>query len=606
MLSSIKYEKIAHIFFFKRLPEVLHFSLSIIFVLCRYFMAYESLGYLNWGFLVSILICTYVLIFFKKVKKKMASNFYFIYVFTTCNYLLIAYLTFDANFLFFSGMETMIAIYFNFQKISNKILRLTFLGVFAIGFLRKTEDFKFDAAKIAYLIYIMFIFEVSMKFNSTKKIDQAKKTNSISDSKRFHQDDSSAKSPSINQNELIEIPIDFNPSQKLLNLIRVGIVLVNQDFKIIYSNNILSELFENKTTEEARSQFFALEEKVEINNNNDFSKIPHLSFQEIFKKKMHFFPGTNETIQIFESSEQTLRKSNKIITEESIILQKQNAESFTFKEDIDSQFKNWKRRKLSDPISGNIFDTDKRKEQAQSVHSYLKKLFEYFKQEGQLPNMHIHGDTSKKSEKKKYYMYANYKSSEDAKDLIILINFIRIKENINPNSTHEILITVRKLSDLEVKFIEESKSKNKMLGSFCHELRTPINGIINMLDLIETQNEETKTVFEHIDKGFEELLSSAVINSHLLLNEIDDFIDYFSFCNEIIEAHMSPFDFQEFFNEINRVFSFMAKKKGLSFFIEIEKTIPLIVYNDQQRLRQILYNLLSNFLYLISYLLLTR
>ena len=197
-------------------------------------------------------------------------------------------------------------------------------------------------------------------------------------------------------------------------------------------------------------------------------------------------------------------------------------------------------------------------------------------------------------------MYVNYKSAKVGRDFVIFINFIPIEKNFDSNSQHEILITIRKQSELEAKFIEEGKSKHKMLGSFCHELRTPINGIINMLDLIQSQNEEVKSSQEKIDTVFDELLSSAVISSHLLSNEIDDFIDYFSHRNEILEPHLSPFDFQAFFLEINSIFSFIAKKKGLDLFIDLDQNIPLIIFNDQQRLRQILYNLLSKFIFLYT------
>lgn len=594
MLNSTNYQRIRNFFDWKELPEVLHLALSIIFVVSKYFQVFDSLGYWNWGFLISITIQISVMIFFKKVKKLMNSKFYLIYAFSTVNYLVIIYYTFHTNLLFLSGMEIMVVIYFNFQKIRNKIFRLTFLGVFAIFFLRKVTDSQVDGGKIAYIAYIMLIFEASINFNLKKKMDNVKKTNSISNSKKFFHDDSS---PYINNDknslpDKKEILLEFNSSQKLLNLIKVGIVLVNQNFEIIYSNNILSELFETENVEEAKLKFFGLEEKVGLNDNNDFSKIPHRNPQELFIKMMNLSPKTIESNKSPEKTEQTTGKLKKIITEESISIAKQCVESLGSKEDLDSQFKNWKKRKFSDHISGKIFDIDKKKEQAKSVFYYLKKLFDYFNQDD---------EQSFKKREKKYSMYVNYKSSEDAKDLIILLNFIHITENIDSKSAQEILITVRKLSELEAKFIEESKSKNKMLGSFCHELRTPINGIINMLDLIEIQNEEDKTIYEQINTGFDELLSSAVVSSHLLLNEIDDFIDYFSFCNEIIEAHMNPFDFREFFHEINRVFTFIAKKKKLNFFIEIDKDIPLIICNDQQRLKQILSNLISNFFIIFFY-----
>lgn len=112
-----------------------------------------------------------------------------------------------------------------------------------------------------------------------------------------------------------------------------------------------------------------------------------------------------------------------------------------------------------------------------------------------------------------------------------------------------------------------------------------------MLDLMQSQMDETVGgVFEN---NLNEYLLNATVSSHLLLSEIDDFIDYFAYCNEMLEVNPAPFEINSFFQEIQRIFSFFAMKKNLNFSVEVEKNIPNTIYNDEKRLRQIIFNLLS-------------
>lgn len=598
MLFPIKYAKILYFLKRKWNSEIFNLIFSLSLFSIKLLLSFNSLGRFNWIFFFSIFLQVYVLIFLKKVKKKMKKNYPIVYAMNALSYFSVLYLSLDdsMDFAFFYGVEAMIIIYFNLPKIPNRLLRLILFGLFAFFFLNKITNLEATIAEILYFIYFIFVFEISLQFpfkkkknksNEHKKIDlnlkekQEKRKGSIS---IFTQIDANIKKDASKTIKEI-IPI------KLINFIKIGVILINQDFDIVFTNDILLELFDTEDLEQAKIKFFDLEENIEISRNETI-QISDLGFQDHFKNTL-LFPESIGSFKIDEISE--AKKPHKIISEESFT-QFKMIESLSSKDDLDSQFRKWKKKQLSNNLSNKFFDVDKKSSDPKSVHTFLEKLFENLKQEEEANKYISRSDSLKGKEKRKYSLYVNYKSGKEGRDFVIFLNFILMEQNFDSNSKHEVLITIRKLSDLEVRFMGESKFKHKMLGSFCHELRTPINGIINMLDLIQSQNEEIQPLNEKVDSTFDELLLNAAISSHMLLNEIDDFIDYFSHRNEILEPHMSPFDFKSFFHEIYRIFSYVAKKKGLDLFIDLDENIPLIIFNDQQRISQILYNLLSNYI----------
>jgi signal transduction histidine kinase len=152
------------------------------------------------------------------------------------------------------------------------------------------------------------------------------------------------------------------------------------------------------------------------------------------------------------------------------------------------------------------------------------------------------------------------------------------------------LISIRTLSDMEIKYIDYNYAKNRIFGSFCHELRTPINSIINTLDTMQqAQADEMMSFFDDYDEN----LMNATVSSHLLLNEIDDFIDYFAYCNDMLEVNPVPFEISSFFQEIQRIFAYFSMKKNIGFSVDIDKNVPFTLYNDEKRVKQIIFNLIS-------------
>ncbi|MBC8061170.1 MAG: PAS domain S-box protein [Clostridiaceae bacterium] len=128
-------------------------------------------------------------------------------------------------------------------------------------------------------------------------------------------------------------------------------------------------------------------------------------------------------------------------------------------------------------------------------------------------------------------------------------------------------------------------AKSNFLANMSHEIRTPMNGIIGMteLALMKGLSDEQKTYLNLVKKSANSLLSI-----------INDVLDYTKIEAGKVSVQNKPFVLLEVINEIVSLFDINAKQKGLEVALNIEDSIPSILYGDAVRLKQILGNLIGN------------
>jgi len=130
-----------------------------------------------------------------------------------------------------------------------------------------------------------------------------------------------------------------------------------------------------------------------------------------------------------------------------------------------------------------------------------------------------------------------------------------------------------------------STAKSDFLAKMSHEIRTPMNGIIGMGEaLLKEKLNETQKEFVNIINQ----------SADLLLNIIDDVLDYSKIEAGKMQIEDVPFLLREEVNISMDIFKSISEDKGLSINILIDDKIPDRLIGDPFRLRQVLSNLISN------------
>jgi signal transduction histidine kinase/CheY-like chemotaxis protein len=131
-----------------------------------------------------------------------------------------------------------------------------------------------------------------------------------------------------------------------------------------------------------------------------------------------------------------------------------------------------------------------------------------------------------------------------------------------------------------------NRAKNAFLANMSHELRTPLNGILGYTQILQ-RNLSTTTKLQH---GLNVIDQSG----KRLLNFINDILDFARVEAGKIELYEIDFNLSLFLGSIDETMKSQAKHQGIHFYLELAYDLPNGVHGDEQRLRQILLNLLDN------------
>lgn len=158
------------------------------------------------------------------------------------------------------------------------------------------------------------------------------------------------------------------------------------------------------------------------------------------------------------------------------------------------------------------------------------------------------------------------------------------KEEKLVNQRHHNLDKI-KLKLLEKELRESGISTSQIVSNVSHEIKTPLNTIINAAELmkIKADNEEQRELAENIYKSGHHL--------SVLLNNVLDFYKT-SFIGLTLDKH--PFDLYILLDEIYHIFLNIAQQKSIHFSFIIDPKIQRLWNGDAPRLRQMLYNLIDN------------
>ncbi|EAW09822.1 putative sensor histidine kinase/response regulator [Aspergillus clavatus NRRL 1] len=133
---------------------------------------------------------------------------------------------------------------------------------------------------------------------------------------------------------------------------------------------------------------------------------------------------------------------------------------------------------------------------------------------------------------------------------------------------------------------DAAKAKSIFLANISHDLRTPMNGVIGLSELLKGTN---------LNKEQDEYVESIRVCADTLLTLINDILDFSKLEAGKMKISTVPLNIRETISEVVRALRYTHRDRGLETIEDLDKVPPdLVVLGDPVRLHQIFMNLLSN------------
>jgi CheY-like chemotaxis protein/HPt (histidine-containing phosphotransfer) domain-containing protein len=129
------------------------------------------------------------------------------------------------------------------------------------------------------------------------------------------------------------------------------------------------------------------------------------------------------------------------------------------------------------------------------------------------------------------------------------------------------------------------EAKSRFLANISHEIRTPIQTIIGMTELLEDTS---------LDHEQAEYSRQVKFSAEVLLSLVNDILDYSKIEAGRMELEHTGFDLAEAVEQTVEMITLEAHKKGLEITVDISAGADIVVRGDPGKFRQILINLVKN------------
>jgi signal transduction histidine kinase/ActR/RegA family two-component response regulator len=133
-----------------------------------------------------------------------------------------------------------------------------------------------------------------------------------------------------------------------------------------------------------------------------------------------------------------------------------------------------------------------------------------------------------------------------------------------------------------------SQYKSEFLANMSHELRTPLNSLLILAKLLADNPQSNLT-----DKQIEFARTIHNAGSDLLAL-INDILDLSKVEAGKMDVHVAPVVLRDICDYVDSTFRPLAEQQNLDLVVRLEEGLPTSVVTDEQRLHQVLKNLLSN------------
>ncbi len=171
-----------------------------------------------------------------------------------------------------------------------------------------------------------------------------------------------------------------------------------------------------------------------------------------------------------------------------------------------------------------------------------------------------------------------------------------VELNILQDALHKMLGQIAQAHELSLrsaeaklekeKILASAEAKNRFFANISHEIRTPMNAILGISEIMLHDGALTEQQRKYV--------SDIKVSSDALLTIINDILDLSKLESGKMELTPVPYSFPALVDSVASIARYLAEEKDLEFRCEIEGEMPLCLFGDDVRLRQVLLNLLSN------------
>ncbi len=130
-----------------------------------------------------------------------------------------------------------------------------------------------------------------------------------------------------------------------------------------------------------------------------------------------------------------------------------------------------------------------------------------------------------------------------------------------------------------------NQAKSRFLANMSHEIRTPINAVLGMDEMI---------LRESTEKEIKSYASDIYTAGNTLLSLINDILDSSKIESGKMEIIPVEYELTTLIRDLYNMITPRAQAKDLKLVVEIEESLPSILFGDDVRLRQVVTNMLTN------------
>jgi signal transduction histidine kinase/AmiR/NasT family two-component response regulator len=164
----------------------------------------------------------------------------------------------------------------------------------------------------------------------------------------------------------------------------------------------------------------------------------------------------------------------------------------------------------------------------------------------------------------------------------------RLREELieaNTRLEHRVAERTRELAVSVSKAEAANQAKTDFLSMMSHELRTPMNAVLGSAQSLK---------MFHLPKKAEELVDTLSDAGRILMTLLNDILDLAKIEAGKLDIENADMDVSQILGSVERLFRAQADDKDLDFSLKIDEEVPNWVHADPTRIRQIMFNLVSN------------